>query len=1040
MLTRQFIFSDGSTNKFWTIQLQGTTQTITFGRSGTDGQSRSKEFPDDEKAQKSFDKLIQQKLSKGYVEAPVAGATPAAKNVKNGEIAPESKKTEIRKQSTTKKATTPAAVKPSQQVDLTITQTIDLKPEDWFVARFREPAMLERKPAGEPDLDAAISQFQKIKTTRHGWELQYEALNLPAILPREEAHFWFTAMTGRPERLVNSAAVARYVKKIAGQGNFDGKLTLDAARQAVSQIERDAPKSLMLPLFSLFSAEECMDIILSDRQNLSLQQNYVASYKKVSLCTSFRQYVLPYMSNNEIQNLQSRVRKSLDASYIPLDPYTCFPVEHYAAAMLGMHDEIHQAVASWEDDAYSGEDKWSTHYHRPQLLLCGLGSAELIEAEWRRLNLPFESPEQVRDFLACTALSALDIPADGICRQNNKDVAAKMLRIFCLIRAPEAAEPMLQCRMQSKAAAIARDWLDTYVGNAVQGLIHTAGGKGKLADAAIDYLRGVKRAGHEDLIAKAIEHAEVNSEATTRVQEDVIDQLEKVYQPFNEQTTPAWLTEALDEVQLGKKVKLPTWANATALPPLTIDEHRLTDEHISILLALLAATPVTEKHPTLVAFKNNIDATVRDDFAWCLFELWQQDGLVTKNKWAMGAIGHMGDDECALKLTPLVRIWPGESQHARAVFGLQCLRGVGSNTALMQLSGIAQKLKFKGLKNKAALFVDEIAEERGMSREELEDRVIPDCGLDSNGRREFSFGERTFSFVLSGELKPMVRDSAGKVRPNMPKPGVKDNQEVANASLTEWKLIKKQIKEVATLQAARLEQAMVTGRRWLLDDFVTLYVKHPLMTHLTQKLLWGCFDSTGTLNTLFRITEERDFANIEDEAISLDEKHTIGLMHRLDMSDAQCSAWGEVLADYEIVAPFPQLGRDVYRLQTGEQETTDLSRFAGIELAAPSMVFTLEKLGWARGTAMDAGGFDEHSKQFPAADVTAVIHYDGIVGMGYIDPDEMLKTESIYFCQGMRSPTGYGGINEERLLLKNVPPIVISEVMADLNVLQSKVK
>ena len=88
-------------------------------------------------------------------------------------------------------------------------------------------------------------------------------------------------------------------------------------------------------------------------------------------------------------------------------------------------------------------------------------------------------------------------------------------------------------------------------------------------------------------------------------------------------------------------------------------------------------------------------------FAWKLFELWHGMGAPSKDKWAMAAIGHLGGDACVLKLTPLVRDWPGESQHARAVFGLECLRAVGSDTALMALNGIAQKLKFKGLKQKA---------------------------------------------------------------------------------------------------------------------------------------------------------------------------------------------------------------------------------------------------------------------------------------------------------------------------------------------------
>ena len=234
-----------------------------------------------------------------------------------------------------------------------------------------------------------------------------------------------------------------------------------------------------------------------------------------------------------------------------------------------------------------------------------------------------------------------------------------------------------------------------------------------------------------------------------------------------------------------------------------------------------------------------------------------------------------------LRLTPLVRQWPGESQHPRAVFGLECLRAIGGDVALMQLAGCAQKLKFKGLKGKAEQFVNEIAEQRGMTRTELEDRVIPDCGLDERGRREFNFGPRSFSFVLGDDLKPKVRDASGKLRGDLPAPSGKDDAAVAEQARADWKLLKKQIKEVATIQAGRLEQAMITGRRWALDDFNALLVRHPLMTHLAQALVWGAFDPQGKRVASFRVTEERDFADVEDNACSLEGAATIGVLHPL---------------------------------------------------------------------------------------------------------------------------------------------------------------
>ena len=46
----------------------------------------------------------------------------------------------------------------------------------------------------------------------------------------------------------------------------------------------------------------------------------------------------------------------------------------------------------------------------------------------------------------------------------------------------------------------------------------------------------------------------------------------------------------------------------------------------------------------------------------------------------------------------MIRLWPGENGHQRAVAGLDVLAEIGGDTALMHLYGISQKVKFKALK------------------------------------------------------------------------------------------------------------------------------------------------------------------------------------------------------------------------------------------------------------------------------------------------------------------------------------------------------
>ncbi len=67
---RYFEFVDGSSNKFWEIWMDGTDVTTNWGKIGTGGQTKTKSFPDEAKAQKEYDKLLAEKTGKGYSEKP----------------------------------------------------------------------------------------------------------------------------------------------------------------------------------------------------------------------------------------------------------------------------------------------------------------------------------------------------------------------------------------------------------------------------------------------------------------------------------------------------------------------------------------------------------------------------------------------------------------------------------------------------------------------------------------------------------------------------------------------------------------------------------------------------------------------------------------------------------------------------------------------------------------------------------------------------------------------------------------------------------
>ncbi len=52
--------------KFWEIELDEETLTTWWGRIGTEGQSKRKEFDSEEQAKAEYNKLIKEKTGKGY--------------------------------------------------------------------------------------------------------------------------------------------------------------------------------------------------------------------------------------------------------------------------------------------------------------------------------------------------------------------------------------------------------------------------------------------------------------------------------------------------------------------------------------------------------------------------------------------------------------------------------------------------------------------------------------------------------------------------------------------------------------------------------------------------------------------------------------------------------------------------------------------------------------------------------------------------------------------------------------------------------------
>ena len=362
---------------------------------------------------------------------------------------------------------------------------------------------------------------------------------------------------------------------------------------------------------------------------------------------------------------------------------------------------------------------------------------------------------------------------------------------------------------------------------------------------------------------------------------------------------------------------------------------------------------------------------------------------------------------------------------------LEALAG-GDDPALIQLLlSVARRYRTNSVQEKAKGLVDEIAERNNWTRDELADRTIPTGGLGDDGILRLDFGSQTFEVLLDENLKPMLRNEAGKLIKALPKPRQADDAELAKEAKQAFTACKKELKQVVELQTGRLYEAMCAERRWPVSDWREYLWQHPIVGRLVQRLVW--IHDDGDQRLLFRPTEDGAFIDVQDDEVELPDAGEVLLAHQCLIDADSATQWQSHLKDYGIKLLFDQLDRPQPELDA------EGARRQAVEDRVGWMgdTFTLRglcaKRGYQRGPAEDGGMFWFYYKDFPGAELRVKIEFSG----------NTLPEENVAAALGALhfSPTndssGYIDARDNRPLGK-VPLVLLSEAIADYHQIADK--
>lgn len=483
------------------------------------------------------------------------------------------------------------------------------------------------------------------------------------------------------------------------------------------------------------------------------------------------------------------------------------------------------------------------------------------------------------------------------------------------------------------------------------------------------------------------------------------------------------------------------WLDESKLPALHWKDTQevIELEVIRFLFYRMSRTKDIQTDREVKPLLSMIDRTTSADFAKRLMTLYFDNGADAKFKFCLTLIGMLGDDSIIDLFKKKINEFAEGSRGKMAEYIVKSLALQGSTRALRAVEFYARKYKNKN-KNIGAAAVDSFAiaaQELGITPYDLADTIIPNFDFDGIFRM-FEVGDDSYRAFINTDFKLTFLNEDNKLLKSPPK-GI--SQELA----TEFKEIGKEIKDIVKSQSGRLEQYLVIQRKWTVDKWQSLFMENPIMFAYAIRFVWGIFNDKNELIDTFMCQQDQTLINEEGDEFELEEGLQCGIVHPISLSEVQVEYWTNVLSDADLDPIFPQLQRKVVLLEGAEGNLKISHQFDGTQIVGYSYVGTLEKLGWHRGSVVDGGGIASYFKDFAELGITAITTQQGMIGVGYLEDNAEIGGIMFVKKGGVR----FGSYlydepqneNDERLIVfKDVPTIVYSEVMADMEALKALAK
>ena len=350
----------------------------------------------------------------------------------------------------------------------------------------------------------------------------------------------------------------------------------------------------------------------------------------------------------------------------------------------------------------------------------------------------------------------------------------------------------------------------------------------------------------------------------------------------------------------------------------------------------------------------------------------------------------------------------------------------GTTEAIAGLGKLKARVTNRNVSKQIVKALDAAAASSGMPPSELLEIAVSPEGLDREGRREIPVGDYVGVLSVDDDDATLTwRAPDGRVTARPPV-AIADR----TADISRAKEALKDLRKAIGIERGRVEELFTDDREWPLGEWRTRYLEHPLTRTIAARLLWTVVDGDGRTAILPRDGELHD---VRGEPVRPSDGARVRTWHPIEATDEEIGAWRSRLLELQLRQPFKQAFREVYRLTPAEEATDTYSnRFAAHILRYPQARALMTARRWGSNfLGPYDGGYNGIAKrEFRTQGIRAEFWHDAVEeDGGAMGEVRHCTTDQVRFVA-----TGPGG---ELLHLRDLPPIVFSEAMRDVDLFVS---